>query len=159
MDSLTKLPHSKACFVCGANNPIGLKLRFHTDGKIVETHFTPETIHNGFVNVVHGGLLATLLDEIMVWACGVHTKQFSYCAEMNVRYHSPARPHETIRAIGELIENKRGRLFLAKGELSAADGRIIATSTGKYMPVKNITFASILEDFEGSPDDLKLFFG
>jgi uncharacterized protein (TIGR00369 family) len=156
---VTELPHSKSCFVCGARNASGLKLRFHTDGRIAETHFTPGLEHNGFVNVVHGGLLATLLDEVMVWGCGVRTRLFSYCAEMTVRYHSPARPGEIIRARGELVENKRGRLFLASGEISAPGGRLIATSTGKYMPIKDIGFATILEDFEGSPEQLKAFFG
>jgi uncharacterized protein (TIGR00369 family) len=156
---MIELPHSRSCFVCGAHNPIGLKLRFFSDGRAVETHFSPQSGHIGFANVVHGGLLATLLDEIMVWACGVRTQQFSYCAEMTVRYHSPARPGEMIRARGELVENKRGRLFVSSGELTAPEGRLIASSTGKYMPVRDVPFASLLEDFEGSPEQLKSFFG
>ena len=155
---MKELPHSKGCFVCGARNSAGLKLRFHTDGNIVETRFTPETNHNGFVNVTHGGILATLLDEIMVWACGVQTRQFSYCAEMTVRYHSPSQPGQTLIARGEMTENKRGRMFIACGDLHTEDGRLVCSSTGKYMPVKDISFTSLLEDFEGSPEDLKRFF-
>jgi uncharacterized protein (TIGR00369 family) len=156
---VTELPHSKGCFVCGAHNRIGLKLRFRTDGKMVETDFIPGAEHNGFVNVTHGGILATLLDEIMVWACGVETRNFAYCAEMNVRYLSPSRPGESIRARGELVENKRGRLFLARGELLGQAGQTIATSTGKYLPVKDVPFASLLEDFEGTKEQLQNFFG
>jgi uncharacterized protein (TIGR00369 family) len=145
--------------VCGARNAIGLKLRFRTDGKVVETVFVPEPEHNGFVNVTHGGILATLLDEIMVLACGVETRNFAYCAEMNVRYLSPGRPGESIRARGELVENKRGRLFLARGELIGRSGQTIATSTGKYLPVKDVPFASLLADFEGTQEQLENFFG
>lgn len=156
---MIELPHSKSCFVCGARNPIGLKLRFHTDGRIAETRFTPQAEHAGFVNVVHGGLVATLLDEIMVWGCGVRTKLFSYCAEMTVRYHAPVRPLQPLRAVGELVENKRGRLFLAKGQLFDAGGQLLASSTGKYMPVRDISLESIVEDFEGTPEQLRAFFG
>jgi uncharacterized protein (TIGR00369 family) len=156
---MTDLPNSKSCFACGSRNPIGLRLRFRTDGRVAETIFTPRPEHNGFVNVMHGGLVATVLDEVMVWGCGVSTHLFSYCAEMTVRYHAPVRPMETLRGVGELVENKRGRLFVAKGELFDAAGQLLASSTGKYMPVRDIGFASLLQDFEGTPEQLEAFFG
>jgi uncharacterized protein (TIGR00369 family) len=155
---MTDLPHSKSCFVCGSKNPIGLKLRFQTDGKIVRAKFTPQLVHNGFINVIHGGLLATVLDEIMVWGCAVQTRQFSYCAEMTVRYLSPARPGEPIIAEGELAENKKGRIFLANGVLKREDQSILCTSTGKYMPVKG-ELGIWMADFEGTPEQLQALFG
>ena len=136
-----------------------MNLRFKTDGRVVQARFSPRPEHNGFINVVHGGLLATVLDEVMVWACAVRTHQFSYCAEMNVRYLSPARPAEEILAEAELVENKRDRLFLAKGELRGADGRILTTSTGKYMPVRGLDLAAWAEDFEGTSEQLRELFG
>ena len=156
---MTDLPHSKSCFVCGSRNPIGLNLRFKTDGRVVQARFSPRPEHNGFINVVHGGLLATVLDEVMVWACAVRTHHFSYCAEMNVRYLSPARPAEVLLAEAELVENKRDRLFLAKGELKGADGRLLTTSTGKYMPVRGLDLSVWAEDFEGTPEQLRELFG
>jgi uncharacterized protein (TIGR00369 family) len=158
-DVVTELPHSKSCFVCGSRNPFGLKLRFETDGRIVRARFAPEAHHNGFINVVHGGILATVLDEIMVWGCAVQTKQFSYCAEMTVRYLAPAHPGEPIIAEGELVENKRGRLFLASGVLKREDGSAICTSTGKYMPVKGGDMGLWMADFEGTPEQLREIFG
>jgi uncharacterized protein (TIGR00369 family) len=155
--TLTELPHSKSCFVCGSRNPLGLNLRFKTDGRTVETSFSLKPEHCGFVDVIHGGVLATVLDEIMVWACAVQMKQFSYCAEMSVRYLSPGRARETIYARADLVENKRGRIFLARGELNRADGTLIATSTGKYMPVRAVDLAPWLEDFEGTPEQLREF--
>jgi len=64
---MRELPHTHSCFVCGEANPLGLKLRFESDGQIVRTRFTPCPDHMGFKDVIHGGLLATVLDEIMVW--------------------------------------------------------------------------------------------
>ena len=75
--AMHELPHTRSCFVCGESNPLGLQLRFHADGDEVRTRFVPRPEHIGFKGVVHGGLLATLLDEIMVWACAVRTKRFA----------------------------------------------------------------------------------
>lgn len=130
------LPHTHSCFVCGESNSAGLKLRFETDGKIVQTRFTPTTQHIGFKGVVHGGILSTLLDEIMVWACAVPTRRFAYCVELNVRFLKAARPGEEILATAELVENRRDRIFEAKGELKNAAGELLSSATGKYFPMK-----------------------
>src|SRR6476661_8650552 len=95
------LPHTHSCFVCGESNSIGLNLRFETDGHIVQTHFRPRAEHVGFKQVVHGGIIATLLDEIMVWACAVQTKRFAFCAELNVRFLKPLQPGAAATAVAE----------------------------------------------------------
>jgi uncharacterized protein (TIGR00369 family) len=151
---MTELPHSRSCFVCGSRNAIGLNLRFQTDGQVVQSRFTPRPEHNGFINVVHGGLLATLLDEMMVWACAVQTRRFSYCAEMTVRYLAPAQPDQVMLAQANLVANKRDRLFLAEGSLQREDGIQIATATGKYMPIRDVDVSQLIADFEGTPEQL-----
>ncbi len=143
------LPHTHSCFVCGESNPIGLKLRFETDGRIVRTHFVPRPEHVGFRQTVHGGLIATLLDEIMVWACAVQTRRFAFCAELNVRFQSPLRPGGKVLATAELVENRRGKIFEAKGELTDEAGEILASATGKYLPIKQEMAAELAEDFVG----------
>ena len=143
------LPTTKSCFVCGRQNPIGLKLRFETDGIRVQTRLAFGHDHIGFRNTVHGGLIATLLDEVMVWACGVRTKRFAYCAEMTVRFTQPVRPGVEILAIGELVTNRRDKLFEARGELRDPGNAVLATSTGKYLPVKGEELFLIGEDFDG----------
>src|SRR3954452_1541984 len=130
------LPHTHSCFVCGESNAIGLKLRFETDGRIVQTHFTPRAEHIGFKQTVHGGIIATLLDEIMVWACAVQTRRFAYCAELNLRFAHPARPGEEVIATAELVNNRRNKIYETRGELRNAAGLVLATATGKYIPIK-----------------------
>lgn len=143
---MRKLPHTHSCFVCGESNPSGLKIRFETDGRIVRTRFLPGAEHVGFQQTVHGGITATLLDEIMVWACAVQTKRFAYCAELNVRFTSPLRPGQEVFASAELTSNRRNKLFEAKGELRDADGAVLATATGKYLPIKETEIAEMLAD-------------
>src|SRR4051812_40973160 len=85
-NGMRAVPHTHTCFVCGESNPIGFKLRLETDGRVVQTRLIPRSEHTGFKGTVHGGLVSTVLDEIMAWACAVQTKRFAFCAELNVRF-------------------------------------------------------------------------
>lgn len=146
---MTPLPHTRSCFVCGESNAHGLRLRFHTDGGVVHTHFTPRAEHIGFKGVTHGGILATVLDEVMVWAVAVATRRFAYCAEMTVRFQRPARPDEELSATAELVTDRRGKMFEAKGELRTASGEVVATATGKYLPIPEAEVAGMLTELVG----------
>jgi len=74
------------------------------------TRFVPTPEHVGFKGTVHGGIISTVLDEVMVWACGVQTKRFAYSAELNFRFLEPMQPGEELVATGELTANRRNRL-------------------------------------------------
>ncbi len=148
---MKELPHTRSCFVCGESNPAGLRLRFETDGEIVRTRFVPGAEHVGFRQAVHGGLIATLLDEAMVWACAVQAKQFAYCAELQVRYVYPARPQMPAGVEARMTVNRRGRVFEANAELRSEDGRVLATATGKYLPIKHTDASAMAADFVGDP--------
>lgn len=152
---MKELPHTHSCFVCGESNAIGLKLRFETDGHIVRTRFTPSPEHIGFKGVVHGGIIATLLDEIMVWACAAQTQRFAYCAEMTVRFLQPLQPGEPAVATGELTANRRDKLFEAKANLKDKTGKLLATATGKYLPVKGSIVSEMSADLVGDADAWK----
>lgn len=145
------LPHTHSCFVCGESNPLGLNLRFETDGKIVRAKFTPGAELVGFKQVVHGGIISTVLDEIMVWACAVNTKRFAFAAELNVRFLKSARPGEQAIAVGELVENRRNKIYEAKAELKNSAGEILASATGKYFPIKTADATEMATDFVDDP--------
>jgi len=148
------LPHTRSCFVCGESNPIGLKLRFETDGRIVRTRFVPKPEHIGFKETMHGGLVSTLLDEMMAWACAVETKRFAYCAELTVRFLRPLRPGVEVLACGEVVVNRRDKLFEAKAEVQDLAGTVLATATGKYLPVKEAEAEIMATDLIGDPKSL-----
>ena len=136
---MQELPHTRSCFVCGESNPAGLRLRFHTNGHLVRAEFTPRPEHIGFRDVVHGGIIATILDELMVWACAVQVRKFGYCADMSVRYQQPLRPEQAVVATGEMVANRRNRIFEAKAEdFRAAAHRVhrsAATPSHVSLPV------------------------
>ena len=146
---MQELPHTRSCFVCGEANSAGLRLRFHTDGRVVRTEFTPSPGHSGFQQLVHGGIISAVLDEIMVWACAVATRQFGFCAEMTLRFQNPLRPGERATATAELVSNRRDRIFEAKAELRNSGGTLLASATGKYLPIKPTDLAELAADMVG----------
>jgi uncharacterized protein (TIGR00369 family) len=143
------VPHTRGCFVCGESNPIGLRLKMQTDGRLVQTRFVPRNEHVGFKQTMHGGLVGTLLDEVMAWACAVYTRRFAYCAELNVRFLLPVRPEVEIIIRGEVVENRRNKLFEAKSEIQDLSGNFLARATGKYLPVKREVIVDMTDDLVG----------
>ena len=129
---------------------MGLQLKFETDGKAAFTKFTPREEHIGFKNVIHGGILATLLDEIMVWACVVQTRKVAYCAELTVRFQNPVRPGETLSVKGELVTNRKNKLFETRAEVCDAQGKLLAAATGKYLSVSETEAAAMMADLWGA---------
>jgi acyl-coenzyme A thioesterase PaaI-like protein len=148
------LPHTGSCFVCGESNASGLRLRFETDGRAVQARFHARPDHVGFKGTIHGGIISTVLDEIMVWACAVQTKRFAYCAELSVRFASPLRPGQEVFASGAMVSNRRNKLFEAKAELRSESGVVLATGSGKYLPIKESEITEMLTDFRGEGGDL-----
>lgn len=146
---MKQLPHTRSCFVCGEANHRGLNLRSSTDGRLVSAGFAFGPEHVGFKQTVHGGLTATVLDEVMTWACAVGARRFAYCAELNVRYLQPVRPGQKLFASAELASNRRGRVFEASGELKDESGTVLAKATGKYLPLKDEEAAGMATDFLG----------
>ena len=115
------------CFACGKKNPIGLKLDFKQDGKTARAEFTPTKFYQGWSGVVHGGIIACLLDEGMAYATlfeGVN----SITASMQVRLRRPAPMGETLVITGSVTNNK-GRLVEAEASISLKDGTLIAEAT------------------------------
>ena len=143
------LPHTRSCFVCGEANPLGLNLRFESDGRLVRAKFLPRPEHTGLKGVVHGGVISTVLDEIMVWACAVQTRRFVYCAELNVRFIQPMPPGKEVVVTGELVINRKGRIYETKAAVHDANGLQLAKATGKYLPVQDPDVTPLAADFVG----------
>jgi acyl-coenzyme A thioesterase PaaI-like protein len=81
----------------------------------------------------------------------VQTKRFAFCAELNVRFLNPVRPGDALVASGELVSNRRGKLFEAKAELRNQARLALATATGKYLPIKDAEVAGMFTDFVEDP--------
>jgi acyl-coenzyme A thioesterase PaaI-like protein len=133
----------RVCFVCGEKNPFGLKLRIRTDperGESMAEVIFPEHFQ-GWAKIVHGGLLATVLDEAMIYAGGA--KGFRcVTGEMTVRYIKPAATGVSYLLKGRFLEDK-GRIVLAESMLLDGDGLEVARATGKLFKVQAQSVSSI----------------
>lgn len=121
------------CFVCGPDNPTGLNLTFMFDGKTARTEYTPANAHEGYKGILHGGIIATILDEVMIKAA---LAQDIMCvtAQMDVRFKALAFLGRRISFTAEVTEIK-GRKITTAGRAVDADGRTLAEAAGKYMTV------------------------
>ncbi|MFH1003762.1 MAG: PaaI family thioesterase [Chloroflexota bacterium] len=115
------------CFGCGQRNPIGLKLQFQWDGQTARAEFTPQPYHQGWPGIVHGGVLACLVDEAFGWA-SVYAGTNCVNARMEMRLKRPARVGEPLVVTGTITDNKR-KLLPARAELCLTDGTPVAEAT------------------------------
>jgi uncharacterized protein (TIGR00369 family) len=115
-------------------NPDGLRIHWTVEGTVMTGEFTPEKKYQGWKGIVHGGIIATLLDEAMT-RLAVVLYGSAVTAEMTVHYHSPAKIGEPIFIRGELVSQRR-RLIEMKASLQTGSGREIASSTGKALQVR-----------------------
>lgn len=133
---LMELPHASGCFVCGRANTRGLRLdlRVHRENGMVYAAYTPAEQHEGFVGVVHGGLLAAVLDEAMTWAATWAGRRFCVCGEMTVRFRRPVAPGTPL-LIAASVETKRNKLIETAASVTDASGHTVVSAEGKYVPV------------------------
>ena len=139
------------CFVCGEKNDIGLKAKFFLkDGKAVTEYVTDERFE-GYQNVFHGGIISTLLDEVMIKAL-LAREIYSMTVEMTVKFHKIVNTGEKLFFEGELARQK-GRLIFAKGSAKNEDGKIVASATGKYFKVNENLKKELLKSLEKQSDN------
>jgi uncharacterized protein (TIGR00369 family) len=119
------------CFACGGTNPIGMRLRIEIGDGAARTAWTAGDDFVGWSDKIHGGIIATLLDEVMAWAPSSFDS-WAVTAEMSVRYRSPAVPGEQLTARGRVVERRR-RIYEVRGEVVGGDGRLIAEGSGRYL--------------------------
>ncbi len=117
------------CFVCGMHNPDGLRIQWKIDGFSTTAEFIPDRKYQGWKGMVHGGILATLLDEAMTRLASIVCGG-ALTAEMTVRFVSPARIGETLLIRGEIVNESR-KIVEMKASLCDRSGKIIAHATGK----------------------------
>ena len=120
------------CFACGELNERGLRLRLHlSDGRcFTQLALGPE--FEGWEGIVHGGILATILDEVMAWAL-VAQDAWGMTARLATDFRRPVRVGQAIRAEGWLAGTRRRLLDTEARIVDAADGQLLAGATGLYV--------------------------
>lgn len=123
---LQKQPGSRHCFVCGRENPVGLKMDFFTTAPgRCQAELTLQAEYEGYPGVVHGGIIASILDETGGRAQMDDPNRFMVTAQLNVRYRQPVPTGKPLRVVG-IAGERRGRVCEAHSEIQDLDGVVLA---------------------------------
>ncbi len=129
------------CFACGPGNDCGMKLQFDRAADEVKAEFTPDHRHSGWTGVVHGGILATALDEAMAYVLyfmGVK----GLTARMEVRYRQPALEGDRLSVVARKVSETR-RIVDVEARLLRGDS-VLAEATGRFMKIGPLTVGDLL---------------
>jgi uncharacterized protein (TIGR00369 family) len=123
---MQKQPASKYCFICGRKNPVGLKIDFYTlaPGRVEATLSIPQT-YEGYPGMVHGGILAAILDEVGGRSHMTDPNRFMVTAQLNVRFRKPVPTETPLLAVGR-AGDRRGRVAEAYAEIQDQTGDVLA---------------------------------
>jgi uncharacterized protein (TIGR00369 family) len=124
------------CFVCGTDNPIGLKLNFSeiSGGAYTELRFSHD--YEGWSGIVHGGILSSVIDEAMVKAAGM-TGLRCVTAELGIRYKKPCYTETGYELRGK-VTAIRNRIVHTEGTIMDESGQAVVTGTGKLFIIDEI---------------------
>jgi uncharacterized protein (TIGR00369 family) len=120
------------CFGCGQKNDIGLKLVFRTEDGKSFSDFILDKNFQGYQNMVHGGIIATIMDEAMVHAA-ISEKLFPVTAEMTVRYIKPVYVEQQLTVKGWLAEKGSRKLEARAQLIDRKTGAVCAESSAKLV--------------------------
>jgi acyl-coenzyme A thioesterase PaaI-like protein len=135
----------EACFGCGSRNPIGIHIAgFEAIEGGYESSFTPLPEHRGFEGVLHGGIVATALDEMLAWTATLEEDTFVFTGKLELRFRSPAPSDGSYRLRG-FLDERRGRRLLLHGDCRTEAGTVVAEAAGLYLAteVDSATLAPI----------------
>ncbi len=122
-----KQPNSNHCFVCGRENPFGLHLEFYetTPGEVVVEYTVPEQFQ-GYPGVVHGGVVAAMLDEVTGRVhMGGYPPRFMFTARLDIHYRKNVPIGKPLRIVGHAGKS-RERTAIATGQIFGPDGELLA---------------------------------
>jgi uncharacterized protein (TIGR00369 family) len=123
-------PHG--CFACGELNEIGLHLKLHLTTGRCRTELEIPRRFEGWEGIIHGGILCTILDEVMAWAL-VASDNWGVTARMSVEFKKPVTVGQVIRAEGWITESRRRVQSTAGRIVDAESGAELATAEGTYV--------------------------
>ena len=157
INELKELPNTDThnCFACSPTNAHGLQMKFYTDEESVFTWLSVPAHLCGWNNLVHGGVLSTILDEIMSWTAMYKLKYITVTRNITVEFLKPVHVGNRLRAQGQVRAVERQKNAEMEGAIYNEDGELCAKGSGTFALIKpnvakrmEIMDAASLEWFE-----------
>lgn len=120
------------CFGCCPDNPIGTRMTFFEDGDYIVSIWRPTQNHQSWINTLHGGIQAVLLDEVCGWVVFHKLQTAGVTAKMEMRYRKPVstlQPYIKLRA--RLVEMRRN-VAIVEGELLSTENEVLCSCLCTY---------------------------
>jgi uncharacterized protein (TIGR00369 family) len=127
-------PHH--CFACGELNEVGLHLALKFEPRRCYVELTIPDRFEGWEGLIHGGIVTTILDEVMAWAL-IEQDSWGVTARMSVQFRRPVLVGQAIRAEGWIVESKR--------RIQRTAGRIVEAETGLELATADATYVAASE--------------
>ena len=136
------------CFACGTENPIGLNLQFFLEGDTVCTEITLDKVYEGWDGIAHGGIVSTLLDEIMSWTILYRQKVFIVTRSMSVKYIRPILIGTPLLIKGQIADTLNFPRIGAEAEIRDKKGGLLVKGSGEFVAVDEDKFSAIPDDYK-----------
>lgn len=145
------------CFVCGQRNPFGLHLVFRIDNNSIVAEFQPREEHQGFPGVIHGGIVAAVLDEALGRTSVLAANpEWTMTGRLEVRYRRYV-PYGPLLRVRASLGTQRRSMIQASGVVTLADDEslTLAEAQGTFLSLSTEMVDKLMQDYPG----LRGFFG
>jgi len=131
------------CFACGTDNPIGLNMQFYRLGDMVCSDITLERNHEGWEGMAHGGIISTLLDEVMSWTVLYFKRTFLVTRKMNMKYIKPIPLGVPLTVRGKILDDAGAPQIEIRGEIVDAQKKLLVRSRGEFVMLAENQLSSV----------------
>ncbi len=130
-----ELPEYPNCYVCGKSNDRGFQLTFfyNKEKNIIETEFFLDEHYIGYENIIHGGVISTILDEISAWSSMYLTKQVCVTSKLNIEFLLPVKNNRKYKAIAQMPIQKNEKTLIIHSEFLDERNRIYAKAEAEFI--------------------------
>ena len=119
------------CFVCGDKNKCGLKVDFFDEQGVAKAEYQSSPVFEGYKDVLHGGIISALLDEVMIKAV-LAKNILAVTASIEVKFKQPVKIGEKLSLEGKIIDDK-GRIITTEGKALKEDKSVAALGFARYV--------------------------
>lgn len=120
------------CFGCSPDNPIGTHMRFFEDGEDIVSIWRPTQNHQSWINTLHGGIQAVLLDEVCGWVVFHKLQTAGVTAKMEMRYLKPVSTLQEYIKLRAYLKEMRRNVAIVVGQILSPDGELLCECTCTY---------------------------
>ena len=155
-----KQPNSKMCFICGLENPVGLHLHiYETEPGVIETKYIAPDHFQGYPGVLHGGIVAAILDEVSGRAHmgDADTPRFMFTGKLEVKYRKNVPIGKPLKIIGKAGKSKRNVAEAWAGIYNMETNELLAEGNAMHIdvPIEQMDISKLDElGWKVYPDEL-----